>query len=127
MTSIFRVLAGTTLAAFLTLSTATAPARAQAGFDGLWSVLIATQSGPCDAAYRYPVRISGGRVSYAGGGSFTISGRVSGNGAVSVTVKRGNQSASGTGRLSRTSGSGRWRGRSSSSACAGNWSAERRG
>jgi hypothetical protein len=125
MTSIVRVLAGTTFVALLTLSTV--PAHAQAAFDGLWSVLIATQTGPCDAAYRYPVRISGGRVTYAGGGSFNISGRVSGNGAVTVTVRRGNQSASGTGRLSRNAGSGRWRGRSSSSACAGNWSAERRG
>ena len=36
------------------------PARA-ANFDGTWSVLIITQSGDCDRAYRYPVRIANGR------------------------------------------------------------------
>src|SRR6185295_7588115 len=39
---------------------APAPAKAQR-FDGNWSVLIITQSGDCDRAYRYGVRIQGGQ------------------------------------------------------------------
>jgi len=106
------------------------PARA-ANFDGTWSVLIITQSGDCDRAYRYPVRIANGRVVYnpdpGFGGSFTISGGVSPAGAVRVSVRRGNQAANGTGRLSGNSGGGTWRGSSPSQRCSGSWTAERRG
>lgn len=98
-----------------------------AGFDGLWSVLIITEQGTCDRGYRYAVRIRNGVVGHAdpANSSFRIGGRVSGNGGTSVSVARGTQSASGTGRLSRTAGAGRWR--SSRGECAGIWQAERRG
>jgi len=36
------------------------------GFDGTWNVLIVTQAGSCDQAYRYPFQVSGGRISSAG-------------------------------------------------------------
>ena len=52
-----------------------------------------TEQGTCDRAYRYPVRISNGSVGYAGEASFNVSGRVGANGAVTVTVSRGSQSA----------------------------------
>jgi hypothetical protein len=97
---------------------------AKPNFDGYWSVLIVTQQGTCDRAYRYPVRISGGSVGYAGEASFNVTGRVGANGAVTVTVSRGNQSASGSGMLSSSDGSGRWR--SASGECSGVWTAERR-
>lgn len=42
------------------------PARA-AAFDGPWTVVIVTQSGNCDAAYSFPLRVSGGRVVSTGG------------------------------------------------------------
>jgi hypothetical protein len=98
---------------------------ARPSFDGNWSVLIVTEQGTCDRAYRYPVRISGGSVGYAGQASFNVSGRVGGNGAVTVTVSRGSQSATGSGVLSATDGSGRWR--AASGECSGTWTAERRG
>ena len=41
-----------------------------------WSVLIVTEKGTCDRAYRYPVRISNGSVGYAGEASFNVTGRV---------------------------------------------------
>src|SRR5438046_2113840 len=88
-----------------------APAPIAAGktnFAGTWSVLIVTEKGTCDRAYRYPVRISNGSVGYAGEASFNVSGRVGANGAVTVTVSRGSQSATGTGRMSSSDGSGTW-------------------
>ena len=104
---------------------ASAPiAAGKASFDGNWSVLIVTEKGTCDRAYRYPVRISRGSVGYAGEASFNVSGQVGANGAVTVTVSRGSQSASGSGRLSLTDGSGHWR--TAGGECSGTWSAERR-
>jgi hypothetical protein len=103
-----------------------APARAQAAFDGAWSVLIVTESGACDRAYRYAVKISKGAVSYAGEAGINLSGRVSGNGSVKVTVSGGSQSATGTGRMTGSSGVGKWTGRSGNQQCAGTWEAERR-
>jgi hypothetical protein len=103
-----------------------AQAQAVAAFNGLWSVLIITNRGPCDRAYRYPVRISNGHVTYAGQADFRAGGRVAPNGAVSVSVSRGSQSASGSGRLVAGSGSGTWSGFGESS-CSGTWTAEKRG
>ena len=74
---------------------ASAPASARANFDGKWSVLIVTHKGTCDRAYRYPVKIENGSVGYAGDASFTVSGKVGDNGAVTVRVARGSQSANG--------------------------------
>ena len=95
-------------------------------FDGNWSVLIVTDSGQCDKAYRYGLAIRDGHVVYEGDASVNVSGRVSGNGAVSVRVSAGSQSAQGSGRLSSSQGSGSWRGSGSVGACSGTWSAERR-
>jgi hypothetical protein len=110
----------------LTVPSFAAPlsSAAKPSFDGNWSVLIVTEKGTCDRAYRYPVRISNGAVGYAGQASFNVGGRVGANGAVIVTVSRGNQSATGTGSLSGTDGSGTWR--AASGECSGTWTAERR-
>ena len=104
-----------------------APAPISAGkqsLDGTWSVLIVTEQGKCDRAYRYPVRISNGSIGYAGEASFNVAGSVGTGGAVTVTVSRGSQSAKGTGQLSANGGSGRWT--AGSGECSGSWSAERR-
>lgn len=114
--------------AILPFSTVPAsPAPMSAGkpsFDGAWSVLIVTEKGTCDRAYRYPVRISNGSVGYAGEASFNVSGSVGPNGSVTVMVSKGNQSARGSGQLSTTDGSGRWV--AGSGECSGTWTAERR-
>ena len=101
-----------------------APMPSAKSFDGGWSVLIVTEKGTCDRAYRYPVRISNGSVGYAGEASFNVSGSVGANGAVTVMVSKGNQSARGSGQLSATDGSGRWV--AGSGECSGTWTAERR-
>src|SRR6476660_1857477 len=107
------------------IPTSAAPITAgKQSLDGTWSVLIVTEQGKCDRAYRYPVRISNGSVGYAGEASFNVSGSVGANGAVIVTVSRGSQSAKGTGRMSETDGSGTWV--AGSGDCSGTWSADRR-
>jgi hypothetical protein len=102
---------------------AVAPAAATPSYDGLWSVVIVTEKGTCDRAYRYPVRISNGALINEGPSPITISGKVGGNGAVTVLVSYGDKSANGSGRLSGNIGAGSWIGGS----CAGTWEAERRG
>lgn len=126
MTSLLRALSGVVLLAWLTIIAA-APALAQSRYDGLWSVLIITEKGTCDRGYRYPLRIARGRVNHAdpASSSFTIRGNVASGGAIRVSVSRGQQSANGTGRLSRSAGAGRWR--TTSGQCSGIWTAERRG
>ena len=102
------------------------PAAARTNYDGNWSVLIVTESGPCDRAYRYGISIRNGAVVYEGSAPVTLGGQVANNGAVRVRVSAGSQSASGAGRLSRNSGGGTWSGSGSSGTCSGTWSAERR-
>ena len=103
-----------------------AQAAALSSFDGNWSVLIVTRSGPCDQAYRYGLSIRDGRVAYEGSAAVNVAGHVTSNGMVNVRVWAGSQSASGAGRLSRDYGGGRWRGAGSLDSCAGSWTAERR-
>jgi hypothetical protein len=101
-------------------------ASAQRAYDGQWSVLIVTQQGSCDRAYRYGVSIRGGTV-YYDGGVVSFTGRVAANGAVSVRVSSSQGFANGSGRLSRNEGQGRWSGQSGRDRCSGYWTAERRG
>ena len=87
--------------------------------DGNWSVLIVTEKGECDAAYRYAVKVANGQVSYAGDASLDMAGTVAPNGAVKVSIRLGDKGANGTGRLSGQTGAGTWHG-------AGRWEAEKR-
>jgi hypothetical protein len=126
MTKVTTGFAGALLAAALSSGIVT-PVKAQAAYDGLWSVLIITDKGTCDRGYRYAIRIKGGKVTHAdpANSSFRINGRVSGNGAARVSVARGDQSANGSGRITRNGGAGRWK--SAKGECSGTWEAERRG
>jgi hypothetical protein len=101
-----------------------------AGFDGLWSVLVITDAGECDRAYRYSLRVTRGAVAYQGdpgGIDVDVSGRIDEGGRVNVSISRGQQSANGTGRLANDRGAGTWRGKSPTAQCSGRWEAERRG
>jgi hypothetical protein len=126
MTLISRAIPALAAAAIITATAvpASAPAFAKSSYDGHWSVLIVTQKGTCDRAYRYPVKIDNGSVGYAGESSFNVSGKVGPNGTVTVTVSRGDKSATGTGRMSATDGSGIWT--AATGECSGTWTAERR-
>lgn len=91
-------------------------------YDGTWSVLVMTKNGDCDPGYRYPIRISNGKLVNAGDNAFTITGNVGDTGAITVTVSAGGKSATGVGRLAGNEGGGSWAGGS----CSGSWTAERR-
>jgi hypothetical protein len=115
-----------TTAGFIAAALAPTPAAARGPFDGNWSVLIVTQSGPCDRAYRYGLKIQDGSVIYEGSAPVNVAGRVANNGMVKVRLWAGQQGASGTGRLRGGSGGGDWSGTGSMGSCAGTWIAERR-
>jgi hypothetical protein len=115
---------GLFLAAAATPSEAAKRGRSGA-YDGLWSVSIRTQAGPCDPSYRYPARIVRGVVVQADNDfSYQISGAVVASGGIAVTVSKGGQSATGYGKLHGTSGGGRWT--AGGNACYGTWSAMKR-
>ena len=125
------MLARSSAFAVATISTmavaALSPTGAFAGrgtFDGSWSVQIATVRGACPSDVGFAVDVRDGVVSAAG--LLNVSGNVTANGLTRVRIASGNQSASGTGRLSGNSGSGTWQGVSSQGLCAGRWSASRR-
>jgi len=106
----------------LGLVAVSAPVQATGNFDGKWSVVVVTEKGDCDRAYRYPIDIRNATLVNAGNTSFDISGKVQGDGAIAVKISYGQKSALGSGRLSGASGEGRWSG----GTCAGSWTAERR-
>jgi hypothetical protein len=112
--------AGALVAASISLAASATTASPR--YDGEWSVSIVTEKGDCDRGYRYPIRISNGTLANGGSDPFTISGRVSPTGAITVTVSHGDKSATGSGRLAGDSGEGMWTG----GACSGTWTAERR-
>ncbi len=104
---------------------ASTDSQARTIYDGTWSVQVSGRTQGCMGSARYRLYIQNGRIGYAGGEA-SVSGRVSRNGAVSVRIATsGGQSGFGKGRLSRSSGSGTFRGHSSSGLCAGTWVGER--
>jgi len=109
-------------AVFAATTWMTQPAAAANPYDGDWSVFIQTTDGKC-GTYRAAVQISNGQVA-SQPGDYAVSGTISTSGATNVTVINEEGSATGTGRLQGTAGTGKWR--SSSGQCAGIWSATRR-
>lgn len=103
----------------------TAAGQLSSAFDGKWSVLIVTEAGTCDRAYRYPLVIQNGNVIYGGKNNFTVSGQVQANGSVTVGVYQGNQGAQGVGKLSGKFGRGTWE--APAGGCSGRWEADKRG
>jgi hypothetical protein len=119
-----RLMLATVLVLATTVSGSAKTARTS--FDGSWSVQIITDAGTCDRAYRYGIRIAGGQLHYDGGMGVALSGQVTANGNVSVSLSQGDALARGSGRLSKSAGSGRWQGASPNLRCSGHWQAERR-
>ena len=108
---------------------ATLPGSARpssSSYDGAWSVVIITDAGSCDRSSRYGVQIVGGRVLTNAGG-VAMSGRVDPAGRVVVGLRSGGSAASGSGRLSGSTGYGRWQGVSGNTRCFGRWQAQRGG
>src|SRR5260370_9074313 len=69
------------------------PASARTAYDGNWSVLIVTNSGPCDRAYRYGLSIRDGAVIYQGSAAVNVAGRGHPNAPVSGPGWAGPQGA----------------------------------
>jgi hypothetical protein len=117
------LLAATFVASVLTQATYV---RAATKYDGAWSVVIATRTGPCDASYRFSGEIVNGVILYSGlFGSINFTGRVNSRGAAYVRVSSGSNYATAYGRMTVTRGSGTWRGRGPNGYCTGTWSATR--
>ena len=80
---------------FLVLAVAPAgagllPAEAKTPFDGPWAVIIMTEIGSCDPAYRYAVTVSDGQIvndMRESSGVVAVSGKVDGSGQVKVSLK----------------------------------------
>lgn len=106
----------------LTLAPFVAPASAATPFDGNWSILAVTESGTCDRAYRFPVQVSNGKITYAGTAKTTATGSVDRGGRVRVNFVNGAQRLMASGAARGDAGTGSW----TSQSCKGNWTAERR-
>ena len=110
------------LLALAAVAATTSFANAATPYDGRWSLSITTTRGSCDT-YNFPVDITNGNVSFPG--LVRANGRVTGKGSVRVFVSAMGKSASGSGRLSLSSGGGSWSGRSGEDRCSGRWTAQR--
>jgi hypothetical protein len=122
-----RNIIGVILLAATLAATALMPAtdaRASSRYDGAWSLVIYTRSGPCDQSYRFSGQIMNGAIVYDGG-PVNVAGRVNSNGAAYVRVSSGSSYAVASGRLTTTRGAGTWRGRTSNGFCTGVWAATR--
>jgi hypothetical protein len=102
-------------------------APASAGkFDGSWSMTAVTTKGHC-GVIPIGMGVKGGRI-YSTGGSFafyaiSLGGRVSNSGGVTLKAVAGPRVANGTGRFTRTTARGTWKGRGPSGLCSGYWTA----
>jgi hypothetical protein len=116
-----RALTGALLAACLA---APGAARADAAFDGDWSVEVVTTKGGCQGVFRFPLRVTGGSIIYSGAASTTARGGIDPRGRVNAQFRNGNDVLDASGHVTQTAGSGSWH--SPSRECAGSWTAARR-
>jgi len=118
---------GALLAALVAASalTPSRPAYAEGKFDGPWSVVVYTSTGPCDPSARFSGQIVNGQISYAYG-SLEVTGRVESSGATAVQVTYGSARGEAHGRLTETHGSGTWSGMGPEGHCTGTWAATRK-
>jgi hypothetical protein len=98
-------------------------AQARSAYDGSWDLAFVTQRGACDAAYNFTVNISNGVVTHPNLVRFR--GYVAKTGAVRASVTVQDKYASGSGRLSSSSGRGTWSGYAGNARCSGYWTAQR--
>jgi hypothetical protein len=116
------LLAATVAASALTQATYV---RAATKYDGAWSVVIYTRTGPCDAAYRFSGQIVNGIIAYGGGLGIDFTGRVKSSGAAYVRVSSGSNYAVASGRMTIARGAGVWHGQGPNGYCTGTWTATR--
>ena len=98
-------------------------AQARSVYDGSWDLVFMTQRGACDASYNFTVNIDNGIVTHPN--LVRFKGYVARSGTVRASVTVQDKYASGTGRLSNTSGRGTWSGYAGNARCSGYWTAQR--
>ena len=98
-------------------------AAAPSPFDGQWSLTFYTKRGTCEPSYNFAVNIRNGILRHPSLARFR--GRVDRSGQISATLSVKSQSASGAGRLTKSSGRGNWSGSSDGARCSGTWVAAR--
>jgi hypothetical protein len=106
------------LLALSAMTLCAAPALAQTGYDGAWTVTVITRAGSCQPTTSYPLMVADGNVS----GAADLSGSVGRNGVVRASLG----GAHANGQLSGNAGSGRWNSASAGMPCSGRWTATRR-
>lgn len=121
-----RICAVASAAAFAILCSA-APATA-APYDGPWNMFLLTTDGHC-GTIKVGLAISGGRITSTSGKfvfrPIHIAGIVFGSGQARMNGVAGPREAQGTGRFTRSKGSGKWNGTGPSGVCSGYWVATR--
>jgi hypothetical protein len=111
------IIAVAALAASIDIAVAATP------FDGPWSLTFYTRRGQCEPSYHFDIYIRNGILLHPNLVRFR--GRVARSGAVRASVAVEAKYASGSGRLTRTSGRGSWAGHADGARCAGIWIATR--
>jgi len=107
-------------------ATAAAPcAYAASKFDGAWSAVFRTKSGPCPPATRGAVQVANGIIEVASTAG-SLSGRVSRTGVVRATGHMGASYGAAAGRVSGNFASGTWQAHMAGGSCVGVWTAQRR-
>jgi hypothetical protein len=101
----------------------TSAAEARSLYDGSWDLVFATRSGTCDPTYNFTVNINNGVITHPNLVKFK--GSVAPSGAVRASVTVQDKYASGSGKLSNTTGRGTWSGYSGTARCSGYWTAQR--
>ena len=122
-TAVAVFIAATFAASALTLATG---AGAASKFDGAWSVVVYTKSGPCDASYRFSGQIVNRQISYAYA-SLEVTGSVAKSGDTHVRVTVGDSHGEAHGHMTATQGIGTWSGVGPNGRCEGTWIATRPG
>jgi hypothetical protein len=94
----------------------------EASVDGTWNVRLVTEAGTCDSVYSQTVAIQNGQVR-ALSGDATISGGITSDGSVALTISNSLANANATGRINARRGSGGWK--LAMLGCSGRWIATR--
>lgn len=103
---------------------AAAPLAAEAAatpFDGRWTIVAEAREGSCEEAYRLPIDVQDGAISYAGPHAVDARGQVNSAGRVTITLAHGGNVVRAQGSLDAQTGGGKW----VSPGCTGAWSGQK--
>jgi hypothetical protein len=92
-------------------------------YDGVYSVKITTEDGPCGKVYQGSVTIANSRIAKISDPQATASGLIEDDGTVSLSFRENGQIAHVGGRISGRYGRGAWS--SPTAECGGVWRSER--